>query len=587
MKQAATLLLPFLLMAPGISLTSIPQQPTLNETSQTVDLGFDAIPKKEELAAGHIPAQSLYQLLAAELALDREQMDVALVNYIAAAKETQDPAIAARATQIALSIASLETAIEPAQIWAQTDKNNLEAQVTTAALYIRLNQISQAVPYLVRSEKINAQEAFQYFLILFKQLQKEEDSARVIQALQQVAKQEIQDKAALKDLKELSAHLALTEIYLFQKEDALALKTSKETLEYTPNSVLAIQLYTESLGRTEGKAAAKTFLDKTASEQSDPLLKQYYAQFLLENGYSNEARKEVEILIKNPNLTAQELLQFSRMSMQAHWFDIAEKALMRASAFPESKDLAHYFLARVAEMQNHETVAIEWFKQVLTGPFHVLSQVRASVLLSEKGKYNEAIQILSHTQPTDMNDSKQILLAMVDVLNQSKNYDQSLVLLDKEMKQMPDDIELLYARSLVEENLGKTDLAEKDLKQILSLQPNHLDALNTLGYILANKTDRFAEAQSYLNQALELSPDNPAILDSLGWLYYKKGDYAKSIEILTKANTLASDAQISAHLGEVLWKAKNYDQAKKVFNTGLKNHPQHEYLLEAMQRLMH
>ena len=572
MKQAATLFIPLLIVLPGLTLTSADNKASkpfapIHITEKTVD------PKSNGL-----PAQSLYQLLAAEMALDRELPEIALANYIAAAKETQDPDVAARATQIALTVSSLETAVEPAMIWAKAAPDNLEAQITTAALFIRLDQIDKALPYLHQAELSNSEEAFQYYLILFRQLQKEEDNKRVVAALEKLASQE---------KKAVSGQLALSEIYLFQGQDAKALQFSEKALKMDPTSVIGIQLVTEGLLRKQGKDVAKTFLDKHATENpKNNLLHQYYAQFLLDNGFKDQARKEIILLVDNPKITNEELLQFARLSMQAQWFDIAEKILQRTKEIDEQKDLSHYFLARIAEMQDKDSEAIEWFKQVLTGPFHVLSQIRASVLLTDKKRYDEALEVLSHAQPSDLPEKKQLILSTVEIYNLTGRYNEASKLLDENISLMPSEIDLLYARSIVADRLDKLAVAEADLKAILQIQPNHLDALNALGYLLANKTKRYDEAQEYLSTALKLSPNNASVLDSLGWLYFKKGEYHKSLETLKQAAEIMPDAEIAAHLGEVMWYMKDFDGAKKVWSTAMETHPKHEPVIKTMKRLI-
>lgn len=573
MKQAATLFLPLLFIVPELTLTSVqPQQLATSDESALI------IQEKAKPAKAQLPAESLFQLMAAEMALDREHPEVALANYIAAAKETQDAAIAARATQIALTVASLEVAIEPAVIWAKAAPKNLEAQITTAALYIRLDKVKEAVPYLRQAEVENPEEALQYYLVLFRQLQKDNDNKRVIDALEQLT--QVEPKIA-------SAALALGEIYLFGGENKKALAMSEAALKISPDLVTSMQLYTEALFRNQGKEDAKRYIDKAVSSHpDDQALRQYYAQFLLDNGYDTQAQQQIETIINNPKLTSDELLQYARMCIQAQWFDLAEKILNRSSQMAESKDISYYFLARVSEMKNKPDEAILQFQQVLTGPFHVLSQVRASVLLTDKKRFDEALTVLSRTQASDETDSKQILLAKIDVLNRSKQFKEALALINDNMLHMPDDVELLYARSLVADQLDEVDVAEKDLKTILKLQPNHVDALNALGFMLANKTKRFDEAKNYLMTALKISPNNASVLDSIGWLYYKMGNYPQSLETLKKAAKLMPDAEIAAHLGEVMWQMKDFEGAKQVWNEALKQSPKHQNVLDTMKRMM-
>jgi hypothetical protein len=139
-----------------------------------------------------IPAESLYQMLAAELAITRTQPDIALANYIAAAKQTQDANVAKRATEIALSTASLEIALEPAALWAKLDQNNLEAQITMAAIHLRLLHANKAVPFLEQLQIIKPTQAHQHFLLLNQQLPDKEERAELIKALHLMTEKKIQ-----------------------------------------------------------------------------------------------------------------------------------------------------------------------------------------------------------------------------------------------------------------------------------------------------------------------------------------------------------------------------------------------------------
>ncbi|HRE30500.1 MAG TPA: tetratricopeptide repeat protein, partial [Candidatus Berkiella sp.] len=180
----------------------------------------------------------------------------------------------------------------------------------------------------------------------------------------------------------------------------------------------------------------------------------------------------------------------------------------------------------------------------------------------------------------------QILIAKIDVLNKAKHFKESLGLINDNLQLAHDDLDLLYARSLVADQLDQIDMAEKDLKTILSIQPNHVDALNALGFMLANKTNRYEEAEKYLSYAMKIAPNNASVLDSVGWLYYKMGKYPQSLETLKKAAKIMPDAEIAAHLGEVMWKMKDFEGAKQVWNEALEQHPKHENIIDTMKRMM-
>ena len=150
---------------------------------------------------------------------------------------------------------------------------------------------------------------------------------------------------------------------------------------------------------------------------------------------------------------------------------------------------------------------------------------------------------------------------------------------------MPDDTRLLYARALLNDDLNHVDAAVRDLRRLLELKPNDADALNALGYTLADRTENQKEALSLIEKALVLKPDEPAILDSLGWVQYRLGRMDEAVIHLRTAFAKQPDAEIAAHLGEVLWVSGDKDEAKKVWEQGRKKDAQNKVLLDTIKRL--
>ncbi len=523
-----------------------------------------------------IPAESLYQLLAAELAIKRTLPEIALANYIAAAKQTQDPNVAKRATEIALSTASLEIALEPGKLWAKLDKNNLEAQITMAAIYLRLLQADKAVPFLEQLQTINPKQAHQHFLLLYQQLPDKEERAELVKALDILT-----DKKS-----SYAAELTLGEILLSNGKPKQALVYSQKALHKNPNGINSIQLYTKNLVALKQIPKAKSFLDKMAKRTDRLDIKSYYLQFLANQQFHVEGKKVLQNIIENFKLKPSENLQLAKFAMQAEWYPESKELLKKLKKNSDSKDIAHYFLARIAEIEQNPDEAIEWFQQVLTGPFHVLSQIRASVLLSDKKQYDDALTVLSRAQSQNADDKKRLIITEIEILNKAGKTEQALDKLNTAVKLVPYDIEIRYSRSLLASESNQLELAESDLRHILTQHPNHVDALNALGYLLTNHTKRYDEAYEHLSRALKLSPNNPTILDSMGWLEYKMGKMDRALTSLQQASKIVPDPEIAAHLGEVLWKMNNYKAAKAIWNQALVISPKNKYILNAMDRLM-
>jgi tetratricopeptide (TPR) repeat protein len=134
------------------------------------------------------------------------------------------------------------------------------------------------------------------------------------------------------------------------------------------------------------------------------------------------------------------------------------------------------------------------------------------------------------------------------------------------------------------ERVDKLDVLEADLKRVIKMKPDYAHAYNALGYTLAEKTDRLAEARDFIEKAYRLSPEDPFILDSLGWLHYRLGNVEEALKHLHLAYTSRPDPEIAAHLGEALWRSGQQDEARKIWRAALTENPNHETLLAVMQK---
>jgi tetratricopeptide (TPR) repeat protein len=157
-------------------------------------------------------------------------------------------------------------------------------------------------------------------------------------------------------------------------------------------------------------------------------------------------------------------------------------------------------------------------------------------------------------------------------------------MLSKAVAEYPDSYELLYDRAMAAERIDKLDVMEADLKHVIQMKPDYAHAYNALGYTLAEKTDRLKEAKELIDKAYKLMPDDPFIMDSMGWVEYRLGHVQEALKQLQLAYTARPDPEIAAHLGEVLWKSGQHDEARKIWQTALSENPNHESLLAVMQK---
>ena len=137
---------------------------------------------------------------------------------------------------------------------------------------------------------------------------------------------------------------------------------------------------------------------------------------------------------------------------------------------------------------------------------------------------------------------------------------------------------------MLAEKMDMLNIVEEDLRAILAKEPDNSQALNALGYTLADRTDRYQEAYDLIKHALSLEPNSYYFLDSMGWVLYRLGRHEEAINYLRKAMALTQDPEVAAHLGEVLWVDGDKKEAKKVWETALKQTPEDSKLIDVIKR---
>ena len=246
-------------------------------------------------------------------------------------------------------------------------------------------------------------------------------------------------------------------------------------------------------------------------------------------------------------------------------------------------------LGELAELLEHKSEALNWYEKVPANDEHwPQAQLRSALLLDQTGHLTQALDRLHQLQARSGDDDKQVgdaFLMEAEILDRHERGEEAVAVYDRGLQALPDDPRLLYARALLNDDLDHVDAAVLDLRRLLALQPNNADALNALGYTLADRTRDQAEALTLIEKALALKPDEPAIIDSMGWVQYKLGHLKEAVKHLRAAYAKQPDPEIAAHLGEVLWVSGQKGEAKKIWTQAQKKDAKNKVLLETMKRL--
>jgi tetratricopeptide (TPR) repeat protein len=285
------------------------------------------------------------------------------------------------------------------------------------------------------------------------------------------------------------------------------------------------------------------------------------------------------------------------LALQNKQSGVGEKSLQRYVDLTLSNDLkqnanqnrglvqAYLMLAQLSEQRKDFVQAENWLSKITNAADLIQIQTRRASILARQGRLTEARTLMASLPERTPAQARTKLMAEVQLLRDNKLYQAAYDLLEKAAPNNPADFDLLYDQATLAEKLGDTAAMERLLRQIIAGKPDYHHAYNALGYSLAERNIRLDEARQLILKALEFAPGDPFISDSLAWVEFKSGNKSEALRILQGAYKARPDAEIAAHLGEVLLSLEQKDQALSVWREGLQISADNETLLETLKRL--
>ncbi len=524
-----------------------------------------------------IPPEVMFQLLVADIASQRGQLGVAVANYQAAAKTTRDPRLAERAARVALYARALRPALEAASLWAELAPENPDAHRMLGALLLSQGQVAEAEAQFARYLDLSVDLPNHGFQQVASQLAREQDRDAAMGIMENLLARHRDDPNAWLAHAWLAMRQGKLDAALGSVDKAEALKPGWRQVVVLRARVMALQGHRQEA------------VDYLASQlkgdlADDPDVRITYARLLTEVDRLEEALKAFNALAEEYPNNVEVRYAAGVLSLQMDKLDAAKTHLKAVLALGRRMLEANFYLGRVYELQGDSEQALRHYLAVRHGEYYVNANARAASLMADAGRLEDARKLLHSLRVYSDEDRRRLYLVEGELLRQAGEYQAAFDLFTEKLKELPDDTSLLYARALVAERLDKLDLAEQDLRAIIAREPNNAQALNALGYTLADRTDRYEEALGYIERALALAPEDPAIIDSMGWVQYRLGHLEKARDYLRKALDLGKDPEIAAHLGEVLWKLNDKQAAIEVWESYLKQFPEHDGLRKVVKR---
>lgn len=528
---------------------------------------------------GHpLTAEALYLLLLAEIAGARGEIQVSVEAYTQLARRTHDPLIARRATEIALFARNTPLAIEAARIWSEAEPQSEEARRVLAGVLAssggeRLDEIQIELARILANDSEQLEQNLLGLNRALARLQNKETVRAIVNRLTEPY------------LNEPAAHFARAQASAGAGDDRSALASIGKALElrpyWEPASIVKAQILIQLGSIGEANQVLAELVEK---EPGNANVRLAYARSLVSAHNLSEARKQFQILLDASPGDRDMLFAVALVSFQLGDLETAanlfEQTLL--AGHPEA-DGIRLNLGNIAERRGDDTTALRWYRAVGPGRHHVDAQLRVAFILARAGQTEEA-RLHLKAIAADENGRKRAVIAEAALLRDAERHGEAFEVLETALKDHPDDPDLLYEAAMIAERLDRVDLMEDRLLKLIALQPDHAHAYNALGYSLADRGLRLDEAQTLIEKALALQPNDPFILDSMGWVRFRLNDLDGALAHLERAYGIRSDPEIAAHLGEVLWALDRKDEARRMWDTALAEHPENTALSDTVKR---
>ena len=523
-------------------------------------------------------SELMYEVLTGELSGKLGDLEGSKQAYSRASELSDDPQVIERAMRIAIFAKDWPLALKIAHRWSDALDGNIEAQQVLGVLYLRQGDVDSSVKYFSEVMDAAADSPSQGYSIVAATLARVEDVETSL---------ELMDRLVAKNFANPYGHLSYANLAMKAKKYQLAVDQSELALGFKPDLSEARVLRARALSLIGDHDAA--FVEMQTLVDADPQnfdLRLGYARMLLQAEQFSEAGKQFEVLLSqragDPDITYMLGLTY----VQAEQYSKSKQYFQALIEDNRRLDESNYYLARISEELGDSAKAVKYYQDVAYGDLYLDAAVRLADLYVKESGLNRAREHLNDVrgrvdQPEDV---IRIFLAEGHILHEAKQYDEAYELYSQGLLEFPKHPDLLYARALTAEYIDRVDLLESDLLIILQSDPDHANALNALGYTLADRGLRIDEAQKYVERAYELKPNDPAVMDSMGWIQFRKGNYAEAENYLRKALNLMDDAEIIGHLGELLWAQGNYEEARNLLREAMDRHPEDSYIQKLIKQ---
>jgi tetratricopeptide (TPR) repeat protein len=516
--------------------------------------------------------------IAGEFALQAGQLPEAARRYLQAARSAHDPVLAERATRIALLANEDALARESLRLWQSlAPVQNAPRQAVAATLALRAGD-KRAARRELQALMRDGNDGWKYVLgaLIGAVGQQPKLVVAMLDAL-------VEDDA-LPDT--LDPWLGFGGLAQRLEQPALVERIIRQVVARFPGEP-RVTLLRAQLLREDGKLEQARLL-LAGLEDAARLSPQLRWSLAGEYDALGDAAKAAEVLAHGEQDEASYVRRAALLGKAQDKAGLARlyEALRREATRPDP--MRRLLLGQVAELLERYEEALGWYANVPGDEAQGIARLRSANVMFQLQRKAEAFQALRAIQSDatlEETAQRDAYLLEAELRLKDKDAAGELDAYSRGLAAFADDEALLYSRALLWERRDDIAKAEADFRRILVISPDDVNALNALGYTLADRTTRYREALELIDRARVAEPGNAAIIDSYGWVLFRLGKARLALSHLRHAFALQKDADIASHLGQVLWVLGQKDEARRYFEEARRIDPENRALQRALKEV--
>lgn len=523
----------------------------------------DEAKKANEDNAIDMDSQTMFEVMASELLLKRNQPQAAFNTMYGVAERYRTGELAARAFQMAMTTYNLRNIEKATKLWREVSPETARAWRASFVLSLRNDAFEEALQEFDKFQTLSEEDLSADLIVSASKVGATVEEAKGIPFFQALTEKYPDEWASFYALGMVSA------IYKNSTIGIPALNQARDLMDdgNSPDSNALIfnllsKLYLSHEPAAEGVEVLRPYVEEMPD---DLLVQERLARLEVQAKLYEDAEKRYKFIVEKEPQAYTSQFSLALLQMERDAYDEAEQNLIAISKQKGYQSVAFYYLGILYQDQGKDEKALNYFAQVKRASYKVDANLHSAEILFTQGKREQAFDLLQAIDTKSMVNKIKVLRAKAIFYSSEDNLEKAVEMYEDALRLQPENINVLKAVSLLYYNLDQFTEYENALLMALKLDGNDSEVLNALGYYYVENRIKLDTAFILLERALKIEPESYFILDSMGWYYYQRGDFAQALDYLNRAFEKSKDEEVLIHLVATYWANGEQDKAKDLW----------------------